>query len=166
MACAAAGARTPAAISSATIAQQDLNLAHRPGLAEELRRDIGNLVRLVENDGLRARQQIAEALLLEREIREQQMVIHHDDVGRLGIAPRLEHMAARELRALLPQTILARRGDHRPHRRLLRQVGELRQVAGLVVAAQRDTRASTRAEPRSPSSERCAVASSSRCRHR
>ena len=49
-----------------------------------------------------AGQQIAEALVLEREIREQQMVIHHDDIGSLGIAPRPDHVAVRELRALGP----------------------------------------------------------------
>src|SRR5277367_6009722 len=79
------------------VAQQDLNLAYRPDLAEELRRGVGNLVRLIEDDGFRARQQIAESLLLEGEIREQQMVIHDDDVGRLGVAPRLEYMATGEL---------------------------------------------------------------------
>ncbi len=88
-------------------------------------------MRLVQDDGIRARQQIAEALILEREIRQQQMMIHHHDLRGLGLAAGLEHMAAGELRALLPQTVLARRGDHRPHRRLLRQVGELREVAGL-----------------------------------
>ena len=88
-------------------------------------------MRFVQNDRIGARQQIAEALILEREIRQQQMVVHHHDLRGLGLAPSLEHMAAGELRALLPQTVFAGRGDHRPDRRLLRHVGELRQVARL-----------------------------------
>ena len=44
-------------------------------------------------------------------------------------APGIEHVTARELRALLPQAVLARGGNHRPHRRLFRQIGEFRQIA-------------------------------------
>ena len=84
------------------VPHQQLRLPHRPDLAEELRRDIRHLMRFVENHGLGARQQIAEALVFEREIGQQQMMIHDHDVGCLRVAPRLEHMAARELRALLP----------------------------------------------------------------
>jgi hypothetical protein len=93
---------------------------------------------------------IAEALVLERQIGQQQMMIDDDDVGGLGVAPRLEHMAARELRAFLAETILARRGDSATPG-LLRQIGEFGEIAVLVVAAQRETRASTRAMPRYPS---------------
>ncbi len=111
------------------VAQQDLHLTHRPGLAEELRGDIRNLVRLIQDHSLRTGQQIAEALVLERQIGQQQMVIHHDDVGGLRIAARLEYMTTRELRALLAETVLPRRGDARPHRGLLRQVGEFGKIA-------------------------------------
>ena len=110
----------------ARVPQQKLRLAGRPSLAEELCRDVRDLMRLIENDGLGARQQIAEAFVLERKIREQQVVIHHDDVGGLGVAPRLEHMAARELGALRSQAVFAGRGDLRPQRGLFGQIGELR----------------------------------------
>ena len=113
------------------VAQQDLNLAHRPRLAEELRRDIRHLMRLIQDDGLGAGQQIAESLVLEREIGQQQMMIHDDDVGGLRVAARFEHMAARELRALLAEAVFARRGNARPDRRLLRQVGEFGKIARL-----------------------------------
>jgi hypothetical protein len=113
------------------IAQQDLHLAHRPHLAEELCRGIRDLMRLIQDHGLRARQQIAEALVLEREIGKQQVVIHDHDVGGLRVAPRLEHMAASELGTLLAQAVFTRRGNVRPERRLLRQIGEFRQIARL-----------------------------------
>jgi len=38
-------------------------------------------MRLVQDHGFRTRQEIAEALVLQRKIREQQVVIHDDDVG-------------------------------------------------------------------------------------
>ena len=163
-----AGSRTPAAIISAVMSRnRSCTWRDRPGLAEELRRDVRNLVRLVEDDGLRARQQIAEALLLEREIREQQMVIHDHDVGRLGVAPRLEHMTVRELG----------HSDPRQFSRVEVICGQSEDCSGksvssdrspaLVVAAQREIRASMRAAPRSPpSKDPCRVASSSRCRQR
>ncbi len=88
-------------------------------------------MRFVQNHGIGSRQQIRESLVLEREIGEQQMMVHDDDVGGLRGAARLDHMAAGVLRALLTEAILARRGDRRPHGRLLRQVRELREVAGL-----------------------------------
>ncbi len=104
-------------------------------------------MRFIQNDGLGARQQIAEALVLERQIREQQVMIHHHDVRRLRVAPRLEHMAARELRALLAEAILAGRGDARPQGRLLRQIGELGQIAGL---GRRRPARNPRQHPRQP----------------
>jgi hypothetical protein len=88
-------------------------------------------MRLIQDDGLRARQQIAEAFVLECEIGQQQVVIHDHDVGGLRVAPRLEHVAASELRTLLAQAVFTRRGNVRPERRLLRQIGEFRQIARL-----------------------------------
>ena len=113
------------------VPHQHLNLAHRPGLPEELRRDIRHLVRLIQNDRFGAGQQIAEALVLERQVGQQQVVIHHDDIGRLRIAAGFNHMAARILRAFLAETVFARRGDAGPDRGLFRQVGELGQIAAL-----------------------------------
>jgi len=108
------------------IAKQNLRLTRRPGLAEELGGDVGNLVRLVENHGFGTRQQVAEALVLERKIREQQVVIDDDHVGRLRSAAGIDDMAAPELRALLTQAIFARRRDRRPERGLFGQVGKFR----------------------------------------
>ena len=76
------------------IPQQELHLPNRPGLSKELSGGLRHLVGLVQNDGLRAGQQIAESLVLEREIREQQMMIHHHDLSGLRGAARLHHVAA------------------------------------------------------------------------
>ena len=53
------------------------------------------------------------------------MMVDDDDIGGLRGAARLQHVAARELRALLAEAVLARRGDHGPDGRLLGQIGEL-----------------------------------------
>ena len=88
-------------------------------------------MRFVQDHGVRARQQIGESLVLERKIGEQQVMVHDDDVGGLCGTAGLDHVAAGVLRALLAQAVLASRGDRRPDGRLLRQIGELRKVAGL-----------------------------------
>ncbi len=64
-------------------------------LAEELRRDVGELVRLVEDQHLGGRQQIGDALVAKREIGAEQVVIDHDDVGALRRLSRPNHEAAR-----------------------------------------------------------------------
>ena len=82
------------------IARQRLQLATRDGEAEEIRRHVRQLMRLVDDDRVGAGQQIAEALLLEHQIRHQQMMIDHDDVGGLRLAPRFDDVAALERRAI------------------------------------------------------------------
>ena len=77
----------------ARIAHQQLDLPAAEARAEELRGEIGDLVRLVEDHRVRGAQQIAETVFLEREIREQQMVIDDDDVGFDGLAARVDHVA-------------------------------------------------------------------------
>jgi hypothetical protein len=83
----------------------------------------------IENHGLGSRQQVAEAALLEREIGEQQVVIDDDDVSRLRLATRGEHMAGRKLRTLGAETVLARGGHGRPDRMSLGHLRELAHVA-------------------------------------
>jgi hypothetical protein len=85
-------------------------------LSEKLRGDVGNLMRFVQNHRIGFWQQIGEALVLEREIGEQQMMVHDDDVGGLRGAARLDDVAAGVLRALLAQAVLAGRGNRRPNR--------------------------------------------------
>ena len=74
------------------------DLAAAETRAEELRGEIRNLVRLVDDHRVGGTQQVAEAVFLEREIRQQQVMIDDDDVGLDGLAARLDHVAAADLR--------------------------------------------------------------------
>ena len=125
-------------------------------------------MRLVDDDRIGARQQIAEALLLQHQIRHQQMMIDDDDVGGLRLAARLHDVTAIERRALRPETVVARRGHPGPH-----GIGfaELRQLGDIAVARDRATTRAPWATPsrlrvRSPRAIACCSARSSRCRHR
>ena len=101
-------------------------LARADVVAEELRGHVRQLVRLVDDDRVGAGQQVAEALLLQHEVGHQQVVIHDDDVGGLGLAPRREHEAVVVLRAFGAETVLARRGDPRPDGILLADAAAIR----------------------------------------
>ena len=98
----------------AQLLHQVLDLAAADVRAEELRGEIRHLVRLVEHHGIRRAEQVAEAILLQRQIRQQQVMIDDDDVGLERLAPRGDHVAAGEFRAALAEAIVARRGDLRP----------------------------------------------------
>jgi hypothetical protein len=63
------------------VLQQQLDLARARMLAEGFRGKIGQLVRLIEDEGIDGRQQFAEALLLQRQVGKQQVVIDDDNVG-------------------------------------------------------------------------------------
>ena len=63
------------------LVNQPLQLTRSECNTEKLYRKIRNLVRLVENDGLRAREELDKTLFLHREICEQQMMIDDDEVS-------------------------------------------------------------------------------------
>jgi hypothetical protein len=104
-------------------------LAPREIAAEELRRDLRHLVRLVEDHGFRPRQQLAEALVLHREVGKQQVVVDDDDVCGLGFAARSDHVAARVRRTGGAEAVLARRRDGRAHRIRVAKAPDLGEVA-------------------------------------
>ncbi len=54
--------------------------------AEELRGEIQNLVGLVENERIRGAENVAEPVFLQREICEQQVMVHHNDINLLSRA--------------------------------------------------------------------------------
>ena len=127
---ACAGARACAS-SCARVAHQQLHLAAAEARAEELRGEIGDLVRLVEDHRVRRAEQVAEAVFLEREVGEQQVVIDDDDVGLDGLAARLDHVAAADVGAARAEAVVARRGDLRPQRMRVAEVRHFGEVAGL-----------------------------------
>ena len=75
-------------------------------------------------------QQLGDALVAQRHVGEEQVVVHHHHVGRERVLARAHHEAVLVLRAVLAEAVLARRGGVRPDRRVLRDVGELGAVAG------------------------------------
>jgi hypothetical protein len=75
-------------------------LARADADTEKPRRDLRQLVRLVDHHGIGAGQQLAEAVLLERQVRQQQVMVDHHHVGCSaacpgGLSPALLTKAAR-----------------------------------------------------------------------
>ena len=105
---------------------------------KKLRRQFRQLVRLVDHEGLRAGQDFAEAFLLQREVGEQQVVVDHDDVGRLRALARLHHEAVAPERAFGAQAVVGGGGDQRQQRRIVGQRFQFGQVAELGAPAPGD----------------------------
>ncbi len=110
------------------ILQKRLHLAAAHVGAEELRGEIRDLMSLIENDGVGGSEQVTEPVLLECEIRQQQVVVHDDDVGIERLASRQHHVTAGDFRTAHPQATLAGGGDLRPQRVRVRQAAHFRQV--------------------------------------
>ncbi len=110
-------------------------LARRQRHRKELARELRNLVRFVEDERVRAGQDLAEAFLLDRKIGEQEMMIDDDDVGFLRRAPSLDDEAVVEQRTLGAEAVLGGRRHARPERRILRHVGELGAIAASACAS-------------------------------
>ena len=101
------------------------------GAAEEVARHLGQLVRLVDDEGIGGRQQLAEAGVLDRKIRAQQVMVHHHDVGLLRHAARLDQVTLAVSRAILAQAVVCGGGDQRPDPGIFRHRAELGDVAAL-----------------------------------
>ena len=61
-------------------ANKVFDTAAADGRPEELSREIGDLVCLIEDDGVRGAEDVTEAVLLQSQIRQQQVMIYDDDV--------------------------------------------------------------------------------------
>ena len=115
----------------ARVARQFDDLAGRHALAEEQARHLGQLVGLVEDDGVAGRQQFAHAFVLEHHVGEEQVVVDHHHVGRQRVLARGHDEAALGVRAFLAQAVLARRGGQAPGPGILRHVDAFGLVACL-----------------------------------
>ena len=113
----------------ATLIDQAFKFAAAKRYAEKLHRQIGQLMRLIENNGVGARQEFNEAFFLHRQIGQQQMVIDDDQVCFLRRLTGLDDVAFGVLRTLLPETVICRRRDQWPDRRILGDIDELSLVA-------------------------------------
>ena len=102
--------------------------------AEEVGRDVLDLMRFVEDDGVVRRQDAgvrSAAAGAKREVGEQQVVVDDDDLRLLRLSPHPRHEARLEVRAAGADARLARRGDVAPDLRVLGQIRQLGPVPGL-----------------------------------
>ena len=75
-------------------------------LAEEERRGVGQLVRLVEDHRVARGQELGEALVAQHDVGEEQVVVDDDDVGLERVLARLQHEAvARGTRSSAPRQL-------------------------------------------------------------
>ena len=72
---------------------QSFKLTAADAVTEELCSQVRDLVGFIENDDIGARQKLDEALLLHRQVRQQQVVIHDNEVRFLRISTRPNHVA-------------------------------------------------------------------------
>ena len=88
-------------------------------------------MRLVHHIGVGGGQDIAEAILLQPQIRAQQMVIDHHQIRRLGLPPRLIHMAILQQRAVRTQAIVGGGCHPGPNAAVFGDIRNLGQIAGM-----------------------------------
>ncbi len=148
------------------VACQRFDPRARNAHAEEIRRDVLDLVRLVEDDRVVSRQDARVAAARPRtegEVGEQEVMIDDDDLRLFGLAAHARHEARLEVLAPRPDARLARRRDVPPYVGVFGQVGELRAVAALgLTRPLHDATQDARPSPRFPD----ARASCIRRRHR
>ena len=96
--------------------------------SEEPGRDIGDLVRFIDDQGIGEREQIPESGLLERHVREQEMVVDHHDIRFGRPAPCLDDVASIVHRTLRSQAVVRGGGDRAPNRVMLGKVGHFGEV--------------------------------------
>jgi hypothetical protein len=82
---------------------------------------------------LQAGSKFRRTFVAQHHVGEEKVMVDHHQVGRQRLTASGEDEAFLVLRTVLAQAVVAGRGDHRPHRRVLRHVGTL----GLVAAAGR-----------------------------
>ena len=111
--------------------REDLGEAARATAgAEELHGQIRQLVGFIDNHRIGGAEHVTEAVLLQRQVRQQQVMVddHHLRLERL--AARLHQMAARVFGAARSEAVVPRRGDLRPQRMRVGEIGNLGQITG------------------------------------
>ena len=88
--------------------------------SERLPQHLDECVRLIDQHNVGIRQEFAKAIVAEREIGDQQMVIDDHYLGIQRLAARLGGKTAFELRTASAEAVFYRGGHHRPHRRMFR----------------------------------------------
>ena len=88
-------------------------------------------MRLVEDDGVGTGQELDKTLLLHRKIRQQEVVVHDDEVGFLRCTACFDHVAFLVDRAFTAKTVVSSRRDKRPDARIFRNLDQFGAIAGL-----------------------------------
>jgi len=91
----------------------------------------------VENEGVASRQQLGDAFVAQHHIGEEQVMVHHHQVGGERIPARAHHEAVSVVGTFLPEAVVARRRGVRPDWRVLRNVGQVARSPVVVRAAKR-----------------------------
>ncbi len=112
------------------VAAQLQHLRSGEGVAEEQGGRVGQLVRLVEDDGIGRRQQLGHARVLQGHVGEEQVMVDHHHVGLLGFLASLHHEAVLVVLALGAHAVFPRGGDQVPDHGVFRHLGQLGLVAG------------------------------------
>ena len=113
------------------VAAQIQQLAAAEIGAEEVAGHLRQLVGLVEDEGIDPRQHLAEALIAQGHVGEEQVVVDHQHLGRLRRLARLDHEAVGEDRAFTTQAVVGGGGNARPDGRVLGDAVQLGDVAAL-----------------------------------
>ena len=90
-----------------------------------------HLMRFIEDHGRIFRQDAAEVVLLQRQIREEEVMVHDNQVGFLRPLVHSRHKARVERRAFLPRASVAPCVQASPQFRIIRQERQLRAIARL-----------------------------------
>ena len=114
----------------ACIVSQVEHLRGRDVFAEEQARGFGELVRFVEDHRVAGGQEFGRAFVAKHDVGKKEVVIDDHHVGGHRVPPRGEDEAILVIRAILAEAVVARRGNHRPHRRIFRHAGAFGLVAG------------------------------------
>ena len=100
-------------------------------LAEEAAGQVRQLVRLVQHHGVGLRQQLAEALLAQRHVGQEQVMVDDHHIRLLGAAARLHHEAVVVVWAFQAEAVLHRGGHPGQDLGVFRQPLYLRQIAAV-----------------------------------
>jgi hypothetical protein len=90
----------------------------------------------IKNHGVTGRQQLCRALVAEHHVSEKEVMVDHHQIGCQCLATGGQHEALLVVRTVLTKAVVTRRGDHRPHRRVLRDIGALRLVTAACLAGE------------------------------
>ncbi len=113
------------------VTAQFLDLAGAQGVAEKGGGHLRQLVGLVEDHRVGAGQQLGDALPAQRRVGEEQVVVDHHQIRLLGFLAGVHQRAFAVFGAFGAQAVVGGAGHPGPHRRVLRQLLELGDVAAL-----------------------------------